>query len=92
MKAYIYRCSRKPDTYIYLAEEDNISTVPNDIIKSLGIIEFALELDITKDMKLAKEDPQTILDNLDEHGFHIQLATDTSVESIMADIARRKLM
>ena len=92
MEAYIYRCSRKPDTYIYLAEEDNISVVPDTIIKSLGIIEFALELDITKGMKLAKENPQTILDNLKEHGFHMQLAADTSIESIMADIARRKLM
>ena len=92
MKTYIYRCSRKPDTYLFLAEEDNLSSVPKDIVTSLGIIEFALELDIRSDMKLAKEDPQTVLDNLKKHGFHIQLATDTSIESIMADIARRKLM
>lgn len=92
MKSFIYRCSRKPDTYIYLAEEDDFSNVPKNIINSLGIIEFALELDITNDMRLAKEDPETVRDNLNEHGFHIQLAADTSVESIMADIARRKLM
>ena len=92
MKTYIYRCSRKPDTYIYLAEEDVFSNVPHNIMKSLGIIEFALELDIRGDMKLAKEDPEMVLDNLKEHGFHIQLAADTSIESIMTEIARRKLM
>lgn len=91
MKAYIYRSSRKPDIYIYLAEEDDFSKVPKDIYNSLGIVELIMELDIKKGMKIAKENPETILENLNEHGFHIQLADETTIESIMAKIARNKL-
>ena len=73
--------------YIYLAEEDEFDCVPREIFNSLGIVEFAMELDITAETKLAREDSVTVIGNLKEHGFHIQLASDESVEAIMARIA-----
>lgn len=91
MISYIYRCSRKPDMYIYLAEEDNFSTVPKEIYNSLGIIEFAMELELKEDMKLSREDPSKVINNLQEHGFHLQLPRDTPVEKMMANIAKNKL-
>jgi len=78
--------------YIYLTEEDDFSRVPKEIYNSLGIIEFAMELEISKDMKLARENPETVVDNLHEHSFHLQLPDGTSVESIMAGIAKNKLI
>ncbi|MBT8120647.1 MAG: YcgL domain-containing protein [Gammaproteobacteria bacterium] len=87
MECYIYRCSLKPDMYIYLAEEDEFDCVPREIFNSLGIVEFAMELGITPETKLAREDSATVISNLKEHGFHIQLASDESVEAIMARIA-----
>jgi uncharacterized protein len=88
MECFIYRCSLKPDMYIYLAEEDVFDCVPKEIFNSLGIVEFSMELDITPDTKLAREDTETVISNLKEHGFHIQLAGDESVEAIMARIAK----
>jgi uncharacterized protein YcgL (UPF0745 family) len=49
-----------------------------------------MELDITPETKLIKEDTATVLSNLKEHGFHIQLPCDESVEAIMARIAAVK--
>lgn len=91
MKSYIYRCSLKPDMYIYLAEEDNFENVPGEIYNTLGIIEFSMELDITPETRLAREDTETVLNNLKQHGFHIQLPAKESVEEIMARIARNNL-
>ena len=90
MNAYIYRCSRKPDMYIYLAEEDNFSHVPKEIFNSLGIISFAMELEITLDRKLARENPEQVIENLKENGFHLQLPNETSIEELMARIANKK--
>ncbi len=90
MKCFIYRCSNKPDMYIYLAEEDVFDNVPESIFNRLGIVEFAMELDLTEDRKLAREDTRTVIDNLKEHGFHIQLPANEPVEAIMAKIAERK--
>jgi len=95
MNCFIYRCSRKQDLYIYLAEKDDFSKVPAEIISGLGIAEFSMELDITADSKLAREDVSTVMKNLEAKGFHLQLPSETSIESIMSkiakpDIARRR--
>ena len=91
MNCYIYRCSRKPDMYIYLAEEDDFSNVPREIFNSLGIIQFAMELEISADKKLAKENPEKVMENLEEHGFHLQLPDETPVEELMTRIASKKI-
>lgn len=91
MRSYIYRCSSKPDFYIYLAEEDVFDNVPGEIYNTLGIVEFSMELEITSSAKLAKEDTSRVLKNLKEHGFHIQLPGEESIEAIMARIAASKI-
>ena len=87
MLCFIYRCSLKPDMYIYLAEEDVFDNVPKEIFNSLGIVEFSMELELTPDTRLAREDIETVLKNLEEHGFHLQLPGDETVETIMRRIA-----
>ena len=89
MQCFIYRCNLKPDMYIYLAEEDNFENIPREIYNTLGIVEFSMELDVTPETKLAREDVRTVLSNLKEHGFHLQLAGDESVEAMMARIAEK---
>ena len=90
MQCFIYRCSNRPDLYIYLAEEDVFDNVPKELFNTLGIIEFSMELELTPETTLAREDAQTVIDNLNEHGFHIQLPANESLEEIMARIAERK--
>ncbi len=90
MLCFIYRCSLKPDMYIYLAEEDVFDNVPRVIFNALGIVEFSMELDITPETKLAREDAKTVINNLKQHGFHLQLASDESIEATMARIASKR--
>ncbi len=87
MNCFIYRCSRKEDMYLYLAEQDNFSCVPADIRRALGNIEFAMELEITLDTELAREDAAAVLSNLESRGFHLQLPREVPVEQILARIA-----
>ena len=86
MLCFIYRCSLKPDMYIYLAEEDVFDNVPKEVFNSLGIVEFSMELDITPETRLAREDTETVIGNLKQHGFHLQLPGDESVETMMQRI------
>ena len=90
MNCYIYRCSRKQDLYIYLAEEDDFSKVPAEIMRGLGITEFSMELELAADKKLARENVVTVMKNLEQKGFHLQLPSETNIESIMSKIARSK--
>jgi len=90
MQAFIYRCNLKPDMYIYLAEEDVFDKVPKEIYNTLGIIEFVMELEITPETKLARENTKTVINNLKEHSFHIQLPANETVEAIMARLAQKE--
>ena len=90
MKCYIYRCSRKEDMYIYLAEQDDFSKVPPEIMRALGITEFAMELELDADTLLARENASEVMKNLVDKGFHLQLPAETSVEEIMARLAKGK--
>jgi hypothetical protein len=76
--------------YIYLAEKDNFSCVPPTIMRSLGIADFSMELELFGDKKLAREDVTTVIKNLETKGFHLQLPGNTSIEQIMTRIARGK--
>ncbi|MGB5398531.1 MAG: YcgL domain-containing protein [Gammaproteobacteria bacterium] len=90
MQAYIYRCSRKPDMYIYLAERDDFSKVPAVVMNGLGITEFAMELEITEDRQLARVDASKVLQNMKTHGFHLQLPAQTTIDELMKRIASGK--
>jgi len=85
---YIYRCSAKPDMYIYLAEKDRFDQLPEQLLKNLGRIDFAMELVLSTDRKLAREDPQQVMDNLEKQGFHLQMPGDTPVDELLQNIAR----
>lgn len=76
--------------YIYLAEEDDFTNVPKAILNSLGIVSFAMELELSADTKMAREDPVFVMKNLQAHGFHLQLPGQTSIEELMAKIANKK--
>jgi uncharacterized protein YcgL (UPF0745 family) len=90
MKCYIYSSSNKPDLYIYLAEEDSFENVPKAMYDSLGNIAFSMELDLSEKTRLSREDIDIVKANLKEHGFHIQLPGDESLEAIMARISAEK--
>ncbi|MDO6461782.1 YcgL domain-containing protein [Granulosicoccaceae sp. 1_MG-2023] len=85
MQSFIYRSRKRKGLYVYLAEQDKFDTLPAAVQEAVGELEFAMELEITPQRKMAKEDPQVVLNNLQENGFHIQMPTD--IEELLAGIS-----
>ncbi len=83
---FVYRCAKKQDMYIYLAEENNFDSIDENLKRALGDLTFALALDLNKNTRLAKEDPVKVMANLKTQKFHLQLPAKTSIESLMAII------
>ncbi|MEJ2060595.1 MAG: YcgL domain-containing protein [Gammaproteobacteria bacterium] len=76
MQCYVYRSTRRADTYIYLAAKDDFDQVPDGLRKVFGEPEFALEFELTPDRRLAQEDPQQVYNNLKNQGFHLQMPSE----------------
>jgi len=88
MLCYIYRCSAKPDMYIYLARENDFASIDEALLKKLGTLNFAMSLKLDKNTKLAKEDPNKVMANLESQGFHLQLPAETTVEELLARLSQ----
>ena len=72
MQCYVYRSERKQDTYVYLRERDGFELLPPNIAASLGALNFVLEVALTPERRLAREDAAVVRANLAARGFHIQ--------------------
>ncbi len=58
---------------MYIAHKDDFSKVPNELLISFGKLEFVMDLYITNDRKLAREDAGKIIQCLIDQGFFVQL-------------------
>ena len=47
MQAYVYKCQRKADTYLYLAARDDFACLPDPLRAQLGPLQFVLEVALT---------------------------------------------
>ena len=86
MQCYIYRSSVKEGLYVYLANEDGLSSLPEPVLKQLGQPEFSMTLDLHPDRKLSQEDATVVIENLKNDGFHLQMPKD--IEHHLEAIAR----
>ena len=83
MLAYVYKSLKKADTYLYLAAREDFDRLPEPLRTQLGKLQFVLEVDITPERKLAREDASVVLANLTARGFHLQFPP--TVEDPMTD-------
>ena len=74
MKAYIYKSRKKEELYLYLSKKDDFSEVPPSLYGSMGNEPiFVMELELSPERKLAREDVNKVIHNLETQGFHVQM-------------------
>ena len=72
MHAYVYKSLKKADTYLYLAKRDDFAGLPEPLRTQLGRLQFVLEVQLTAERKLARENPEVVRANLASRGLHLQ--------------------
>ncbi len=73
MLCFIYKSLKKQELYLYLPNKDDFSAIPEPLLTSFGHIEFVMELEITPERKLARENTHNVLSSLQEKGFFVQM-------------------
>jgi uncharacterized protein YcgL (UPF0745 family) len=72
MQAYVYKSRRKADTFVYLSARDDFARLPELLRAQMGLLDFVLEVALTPERKLAREDAAVVRQNLAARGFHVQ--------------------
>ncbi len=85
LPCWIYRSPRKPEMYLYLREEDDFSCVPDALLSRFGAPAKVMELTLTPERKLAREDINNVMENLRSQGFHLQLPPKLQVDLYEGD-------
>ena len=73
MNCYVYRSKHKQGLYLYLAEKDDFSRVPDSLLKLLGETLFSFEFNLSEDRKLVRAEASEVIRNMKENGFFLQM-------------------
>ena len=72
----VYRSDSKQGLYLYLAENQEMTDLPEDLLKLIGKYTIAMQLDLAKQSKLANEDIKKVKAELQAKGYFVQLPKD----------------
>ncbi len=73
----IYKSSKKAETYLYIEKADDFSKVPEALMRLLGKPQLVMTLDLDRRKALAIADVSKVKQELQEHGFYLQLPPPT---------------
>jgi len=74
IKVWVYKGSRRAETYLYVSGENDFQRVPKDLIDALGKLELVMELELDEQRKLARVDAKEVIENVLDAGYFLQLA------------------
>ena len=80
LHCWVYRSPRKQEMYLFLAGEDAFEPVPDALLERFGEPILVIELELSPERQLAREDVNTVMANLGEQGFHLQMPPRLSPE------------
>jgi len=72
-KCDVYRCSKKVDTYLYLAASMSPDDLPDELTSLLGKLTQFLDLELNPTSKLARVEASEVLAALGEQGYFLQM-------------------
>lgn len=76
----VYRCSKKDEMYLYVRDNMDIDELPANLTAVLGSLTHVMDLSLTPERSLAREDVAAVMTALADKGYFVQLPP-TFVES-----------
>ncbi|MBL4834834.1 MAG: YcgL domain-containing protein [Pseudomonas sp.] len=69
----IYRCKRKQGMYLYVPRGKDLGELPESLMQLFGKAELSMDLVLSEERTLAREDIHKVLANLGSQGYHLQM-------------------
>ena len=71
---WIYKGSRRAETYLYVPEENDFQRVPKDLLDALGTLELVMQIELDERRRLARVDAKDVMKGVSRVGYFLQLA------------------
>ena len=69
----VYRSPQHPEMYLFLDEEEAFDKVPEALREQFGEPILVIELELSPERRLAREDVLMVMSNLRTRGYHLQM-------------------
>ena len=73
MQCWIYKGSRRAETYLYLPNEGDTSQVPGALVEAMGTLVLVMELSLSHELDLARASAGQVMRDLEECGYYLQM-------------------
>ncbi len=73
MLCSVFKSKRIDAMYLYVDKEQGLSRVPQELLESFGEPIHALTFILEPGRRMAKEDADKVLGNIQNRGYHLQL-------------------
>ena len=77
MQCFIYKSLKKEELYLYVDKRDDFSAVPEVLLQNFGQLVFVMELRLSPERKLAREDVCKVISSIQAKGFFVQMPPST---------------
>ncbi len=78
MLCTIFKGSREQEMYVYVPREAGADNIPEELQKRMGVLKEVMTLEISPQRKLARASAETVLRDIQDKGFYLQLPPDIS--------------
>ncbi|MGB1111261.1 MAG: YcgL domain-containing protein [Gammaproteobacteria bacterium] len=89
MQCEIYKSIRKEELYVYVAEGHKAEELPKEVLDGVGLLTKVMDLELSADRKLAREDVNTVMAALRDKGFFVQMPPPDP--QLVENVLRREL-
>ena len=73
LTVWIYKGSRRAETYLYVPEADNFEQVPDALLEAMGRLELVMELELNAERRLARVDVADVVKSVSRNGYFLQM-------------------
>ena len=71
---WVYKGSRRAETYLYVPEKDNFQRVPKELLDALGTLELVMDVELDEHRRFARVDAKDVMKSVSQAGYFLQLA------------------
>jgi len=80
--ATVYRSTRRDGCYVFMRAPGDVDSLPGELRQLTGDLVQVMELELSRERSLARENVETVMANLRTQGYHLQLPPRTGEDSV----------
>ena len=82
MQCIVFKSNRRPDTYVYVADQAALDKLPSALQQGLGKLDEVLRFELSPERKLAREDARLVCANIESIGYHVQFPPPEAIPPV----------